>query len=85
MAYGFKNDISNLVISHKLKVMLDKCSVFNVLAEEIYFLKKCIFWIEVTRQISTFQTFHCLSEVGQIPHVIFKTRIQFLHKLYTIL
>ena len=65
--------------------MLDKYSVCNVLAEEIYFLEKCIFWTKVTHQILTFWTFHGLSEVGQIPHVIFKTRSQFLHKLCTIL
>ena len=65
--------------------MLDKCSVYNVLAEGMYFLGKCIFCIKVTRQISTFWTFHCLSEVVQIPHVIFETRSQFLHKWCTIL
>ena len=64
--------------------MLDQCSVY-VLAEVIYFLEKCIFWTEVAHQISTFWTFHFLSEVGQIPHVIFETRSQFLHKLCTIL
>ena len=65
--------------------MLDKGFVCNVLAEGIYFSEKCIFWTEVAHQISTFWTFHCLSEVGQIPHVIFKTRSQFLHKVCTIL
>ena len=65
--------------------MLDKCSVYNVLAEGMYLLEKCIFWTKVAHQISTFWTFHCLSEVVQIPHVIFETRSQFLHKLCTIL
>ena len=34
--------------------MLDKSSVYSVLAEEIYFLGKCNFWIKVARQTSTF-------------------------------
>ena len=59
--------------------MLDKSSVYNVLAEGMYFLTK------VAHQISPFWTFHCLSEVVQIPHVIFETRSQFLYKLCTIL
>ena len=49
--------------------MLDKCSVFNVLAEGMYFLDKCIFCIKVAHQISTFWTFHCLSEVAQTVQV----------------
>ena len=45
--------------------MLDKSTLYNVLAEGIYFfgqkpIKFQLFW-----------TFHCLSEVGQIP-VIFE-------------
>ena len=35
MTYGFKNDISHLVNFHK--VVLDKSSVYNVLAEGMYF------------------------------------------------
>ena len=58
--------------------MLDKFSVYNILAEGMYFLEK-------DHQISTFWTFHCLSEVAQIIHVIFGTRKQPLHKLCTIL
>ena len=50
--------------------MLDKSSVCNVLAEEMYFLDT------KAHQISTFWTFHCLPEVVQIPHVIFETRSQ---------
>ena len=49
--------------------MLDKCSVYNVLAEGMYLLGKCIFWTKVVHQISTFWTFHCLSEVAQIAQV----------------
>ena len=51
--------------------MLDKSSVYNVLAEGMYFLDKRIFWTKVAHQISTFWILHCLSEVVQIPHVIF--------------
>ena len=41
MTYGFKNGINNLVNFLKLlKVMLDKSSVYNVLAEGMYFLDK---------------------------------------------
>ena len=58
--------------------MLDESSVYNVLVE-------CIFWTKITHRISTFWTFHCLSEVVQIPHVIFETRSQFLYKICTIL
>ena len=57
--------------------MLDKSSVYNILAEEMYFFEK-------SHQISTFWTFHCLSEVAQIFHVIFETRSQILYKLCTI-
>ena len=46
--------------------MLDKSTVCNVLAKGMYF-----FWGKV-HQISTFWTFHCLSEVAQIP-AIFET------------
>ena len=59
--------------------MLDKSSEYNVLAKETYF-----FWTKA-HQISTFWTFHCLSEVVQIPHVIFETRTQLLYKPCTIL
>ena len=51
--------------------MLNKSPIYNVSAKGIYFLEK------VANQISTFGTFHCLSEVFQIPHVIFETRSQF--------
>ena len=43
--------------------MLDKSYVYNILDEGIYFLEKY-------HQNSTFWTFHCLSEVAQILHVI---------------
>ena len=46
-------------------------------------MKKCIFWTKVAHQVSTFWTFHCLSEVVQIL-MIFETRSQFLYKLCTI-
>ena len=39
-------------------------------------LKDCICWTEV----STFWTFHCLTEVVQIPYVIFKTRSNIVAK-----
>ena len=58
--------------------MLDKSSVCNILDEGMYFLEK-------SHQISPFWTFHCLSEVAQIFHVIFETRSQLLYKLCTIL
>ena len=54
--------------------MLDKSSVYNVLAEGMFF------WIKVTREISTFLTFQSLPEVVQVPHVNFETRSQFLYK-----
>ena len=63
----------------QLKVMLDKSSVYNVLAEGIYF------WTKVAHRISTFWTFHCLSEAAQIAHMIFETRSKFLYKLCTTL
>ena len=58
--------------------MLDKSSVYNALAEGMYFLEKCIFGTKAANQISTFCASHCLSEVVQIPHVTFETRSQFL-------
>ena len=45
--------------------MLDKSTVYNILAEGMYFWTKA-------HQILTFWTFHRLSEVFQIP-VIFET------------
>ena len=61
--------------SHKyLKVMLDNSSVYNALAEAMYFSDKCIFWARVVHQILTFWTFHCLLRVVQIPHMSFETR-----------
>ena len=39
----------------------------------------------VAHWISTFWTFYCLSEVIQIPSMIFETRSQFLYKFCTIL
>ena len=71
MAYGFKNDISNLV---NLERMLDKSTVYNVLAEGMYVLDK---------SPKTFWTFHCLSEVVHIP-VIFEANFC-IPKLCTIL
>ena len=59
--------------------MLDKSSVYNVLAGGMYF------WTEVAHPISTFWTFYSFPEAVQIPHVIFETRSQFLYKLCTIL
>ena len=53
--------------------MLDKSSVY-VLAEGMFF------WTKVAHRNSTFWTFHCLSEVVQVPHVIFETSSQFLYK-----
>ena len=55
--------------------MLDKSSVYNVSAKGI------CFWTKVAHQISICWTFHSLSEVVQISHVIFKTRNHFLYKL----
>ena len=46
--------------------MLDKSSVYNVLVEGMYFLDKSSY------RISTYWTFHCLSEVAQISHVAFE-------------
>ena len=57
--------------------MLDKSSVYNILAEGMYFLDKCLFWTKVAHEIPTFWGFHCLSEVVQIPHVIVEARSQF--------
>ena len=56
--------------------MLDKYSAYNVLAEGMHFSDKCIFCTEAAYRISTFSTFLCLSEVVQIPHVIFEIRSQ---------
>ena len=59
--------------------MLDKSSAYNVLAEGMYFLDKCILWAKVlAHQISIFWTFHNLPVVVQIPHVIFEIWSQFL-------
>ena len=78
MSYGFKTDISNLGIFTQVVESNVRSILGNVLAEEM-------FWTKVVHQISTFWTFHCLSEVVQIPHVIFETGSQFLSKLCTIL
>ena len=40
-----------------------------------------IFWTKAAHRISHFWTFHCLSEVVQIPHVIFEIRSRFLLNL----
>ena len=38
MTYGFKNDLSNLMNLHEqFKVMLDKSTVYDALAEGMYF------------------------------------------------
>ena len=50
--------------------MLDKSSVHIVLAEGMFFLGKRIFCTKIAHQISICWTFHCLSEVVQILHVI---------------
>ena len=92
LTMGSRNDMRNLVnfnassgkfenlhfdvceFSHKqLKVMLDESSVYN------FQLKEYIFQTKVAHRISTFWTFHCLSEVAQIPHVIIEIRSQLLH------
>ena len=65
--------------------MLDKSSVYNDLAERMYFLGRCIFWTKVARQILIVWAFPSFSEVIQNLHVIFETRSQFLYKLCTIL
>ena len=59
--------------------MLDKSSVYNVLVEGMYFLEKSSY------RISTYWTFHCLSEVAQISHVTFEIKSQFLYTLCIIL
>ena len=41
-------------------------------------------WTKVAHRISTFWTFHCLSEVVQTP-MIFEIRSQVLYKICTIL
>ena len=51
--------------------MLDKFFVYNVLAEGMYFLDKYIFLVKLAHPISAIWTLHCLSEVVQIPRVIF--------------
>ena len=42
-------------------------------------LKGRIFLTKVAHRISTFWTLHCLSEVAQIPHVVFETRNHLLY------
>ena len=59
--------------------MLDESFVHNVLAEGFFFGAK------EAHQIPTFSTFHCLSQVVQIPYVIFVIRSQLLYKFWTIL
>ena len=59
--------------------MLDKSPVYDILAEGMHF-----FWTKVAHRISTFWTFHCFSEVVEIPRVIFETMRQFLYKFCTI-
>ena len=61
------------------KVMLDKSSVYNGLAEGMCYLDKS------SPSNFDFWTFYWLSEVAQIPHGIFDTRSQLLYKLCTIL
>ena len=43
MTVGFKNDVICWIFTQVIKVMLDKSSVYNVLAEGMHFLDKCIF------------------------------------------
>ena len=43
MTDGFKNDVICWIFTQVIKVMLDKSSVYNVLAEGMHFLDKCIF------------------------------------------
>ena len=62
MTFGFENDISHFVNFHTSSwkyVRWILCMNFSA---------------KVGRQISIFRTFHCLSEVAQILHVIFETR-----------
>ena len=59
--------------------MLDKSSVYNVLAEGMNFFDKS------SPLDFNFLDFHYFSEIVQILHVIFETRSQFLFKLCTIL
>ena len=76
MTCGFKNEqFGEQVVESKV----DKSSVYNVLAEGMYFLDKS------SPSNFNFWTLRCLSEVVQIPHVIFETRSQFLYKFCTIL
>ena len=63
--------------SQQLKVTLDKSSVYNVLAERMYFVDRC--------KPTEFQLFGLFTEVIQIPHIIFETRSQFLYKFCPIL
>ena len=58
--------------------MLDKSTLYNILAEGMFF------WTNVAHRISAFWTFYCLFEVVQIPHVILENTSQFLYKCCTI-
>ena len=51
--------------------MLDKSSVYNILAEGMCYLDKG------NESISTFLTFNCLAGIIQIPHVILKPGVSF--------
>ena len=55
--------------------MLDKSFLYNVLVEGMYFLDKS------SLSNFNFLDFPLVSEVAQIPHVMFETRSQFLYKL----
>ena len=84
-----------MIYGFKILTQLVESNVFHMY---VFCLKEYIFWTKVANEISTFWTFHCLSEFVQIPHVIFGTsefvqiphaifgtRSQFLYKLCTIL
>ena len=60
--------------------MLGESSVYNVLAEGMYFLEN-VFLYKSSRSNFNFLDFECLSEVVSIPRVIFETTSQFFYKL----
>ena len=75
MTNGFRNYIRNLVNS-QMKVRQNNPLYI------IFQLKKFNFCTKVAHRISPFQTFDCLPNVFQIPHVIFETRSQFFQVLH---
>ena len=61
--------------------MLGESSVYNVLAEGMYFLEN-VFLYKSSRSNFNFLDFQCLSEDVSIPHVIFETTSQFFINLH---